>query len=193
MRAIVQTALARWRDDQRGIGLAELLVGIFIALLTAAAAMTVLMSTIRNQDRVSDRAAQIQDGRTMTERVARELRQGESVSNATSSSLEILTYVNSATCGGAPAASAILCRVTYSCTSTACTRTERNPNGTGTGVAEPVVDGIQSSAVFTYSPSAADPSYVGVSLSFPAEDGSEGVTVSDGVAMRNYLEAEPGA
>ena len=65
-----------------------------------------------------------------------------------------------ATCGGAPPTTAILCRVTYSCGGASCTRTERNPDGSGAPATEAVVRGIQRPAVFTYSPRPRTPTYV---------------------------------
>ena len=44
-------------------------------------------------------------------------------------------------------------------------------------------------AVFTYTPGTIDPTFVALSLRFPAEDGDEGITISDGAALRNYFEA----
>jgi hypothetical protein len=39
--------------------------------------------------------------------------------------------------------------------------------------------------VFTYSPSSSAPTYVGATFSFPATDGHEAITLSDGAATRN--------
>ena len=173
--------------DERGYSLPELIVATMVALIVAAAGMTVVMIAVRSEPKVSERAAQIQQGRTMIERISRELRQGESVSSPSASGLTMLTYVASASCGGAPSSTAILCRVTYACGSTGCTRTERNPNGSGSAPSEQVVSGILGPSVFSYQPSASAPEYVGLALSYPGEDGEETVTLADGVALRNYF------
>ncbi len=174
--------------DQRGFTFPELIVSIVIGLITVGTAMVVLQMTLRMEPEMRERSGQLQQGRVMVERVTRELRQGEFISAGSGSSLEIVTFVHSGTCGGAPSATAIQCLVTYSCSSSSCTRTERNPDGSGTPSFETVVTGISGPAVFGYSPSAADPAYVSASLVFPGEDGDEAVTVSDGVSLRNYVE-----
>ena len=174
--------------DERGVTLIELLVGSAISLIVAGVAMTMLNASVSRQPEISERAAQIQQGRVLIERITRELRQGETVSSATSSGLEIVTYVDSATCGGGSSPTAIVCEVLYSCGSTSCTRTEREPNATSGGSTETVVSGILGPNVFSYQPSGSDPTYVGVELRYPDDDGEEAVILSDGVALRNYLE-----
>ena len=181
------TAQTQLRDES-GFTLTELAVAALVALIVASAGMTLLVTMVRSQPAVSDRAAQVQQGRTMLETLSRELRQGESVLSPTTSGLSVLTYVNSATCGGAPATASILCRVTYSCSSTSCTRVERNPDGSGTAPAKTVVRGITGPSVFSYQGTVGDPSYVGIMLVFPADDGSEAITLDDGAALRNHFE-----
>ena len=178
--------------DEGGFTLPEVLVGLMLTILVAGAAMTVVEFATRTQPRVSERAAQLQEGRTMLEQVTREVRQGEAVTGATASSLQILTRVHAGSCGAAQSATApaITCRVMYSCTTTACQRTVRNPDGTGTAPTRTMLSGISSSSVFSYSPSAADPTYVGVTLVYPSTTASDGeaVTLSDGSALRNWFE-----
>lgn len=175
-----------------GFTLPELLVGILLTVIVAGAAMTVVSFATRTQPRESERAAQLQQGRTMIEQVTREVRQGEAVTGATTSSLQILTHVHSPTCSGTPAttAPAITCSVIYQCSATACERTVRNPDGTGTAPARTMLSGISSASVFSYSPSATNPSYVGVTLVYPSSTAADGeaVTLSDGAALRNWFE-----
>ncbi len=111
------------------------------------------------------------------ERMTRELRQGATVQTATATQLSIVTYVHSQTCGGSSASTAIPCRVTYTCTAGACTRTEAKPDGTSPGPAVTVVSGLQNSNVFTYSPNSRAPAYVGVSFAFAA-GGQNAITLS---------------
>ena len=92
---------------------------------------------------------------------------GRSVPSATASQLSIVTYVNSATCGGAAATSSIAAESTYTCSAGACTRTEAKPDGTAPGPAVQVVSGLSSANVFSYTPpTSTAPAYVGVTLSF---------------------------
>jgi hypothetical protein len=186
MPAAIRNALARARTAEGGFTLVELLAATVASLFVAGAGMTLLILAVHSEPEARERVSQIQQGRVMIERISRELRQGESVSGASPSSLEILTYVHSATCGGPFSSTARLCRVTYTCTSAACSRTERNADGTGFGTTRQVVAGITGPSVFSYSPTTVDPNYVAVGLVYPAEGGGEGVTLLDGVALRNY-------
>lgn len=181
---------------EAGFTLIELLVAITIALVVTAAAATVLILAVRDQPRIADRSAQIQQGRTMVERISRELRQGDGIEDASSSGLRVHTYVSDAECGGSSSAM-VPCWITYSCASTSCTRT---PDGSA--VQETVVSSVSDPEVFCYvpwdgsaaceAPSAVDPSYVAIRLEFPREDGAEAVTVADGVVLRNHHEVTGG-
>ncbi|MGH2953164.1 MAG: PilW family protein [Solirubrobacterales bacterium] len=180
-------AIARVGDEEDGWTLLELLVGATISLIVVGVAATMLITAVRTQPVTTERAGQVQQGRVLIERISRELRQGqrESVSGATASGLSMVTYVNSNPCGGPSSASAIVCQVTYACSGTVCTRTERNADGSGTPATTQVVSGIRAGqTVFTYDDQV-EPTYVGVELSFPADDGGEGITLSDGVSLRN--------
>jgi len=172
------------RRREEGFTLPELLVATLLAFLVIGATVTVFVSSIQSQPRTTSRAAEIQKARTAMENISRELRQGWAVPAASSTQLSILTYVKAATCGGAPGAGAIPCQVSYTC-STECTRTVANPDGTDPGTPRSVVAGLSSGSVFTYSPSSADPAYVGITLAFPADNEDDAITLSDGVALRN--------
>jgi prepilin-type N-terminal cleavage/methylation domain-containing protein len=188
MQERLSRAVRRLRRSERGFTLPELLVAAMIGLIVAGAGMTLLVTMVQSQPAVSERAGQVQQGRTMLEVLSRELRQGESVLSPTASGLAVLTYVNSATCGGASASTSILCRVTYACGSTSCTRTEQNPDGTGSATPETVVRGIMGPNVFSYQGTPGDPSYIGIRLVFPTDDGAEAITLDGGAALRNHFE-----
>ena len=170
---------------EEGFTLVEALVAIGLSMLIIGAAVQMFTAAGSSQPRESSRAGQIQGARTAIDRMTRELRQGSSVPVATSSQLSMITYVNAASCAGAPSTTSIQCRVTYACSGSACTRSVANTNGTGGGSAKTVVSGLGSPAIFTYSPSSANPTYVGVHLVFPADSGDDAVTLDDGVALRN--------
>jgi prepilin-type N-terminal cleavage/methylation domain-containing protein len=169
----------------RGFTLVELLVATILGLVVIGGGVTVFTVSMNNQPRINSQSAAIQQARTSMERLTRELRQGSTVSTATASQLSIVTYVHSATCGGASASTSISCRVTYTCTAGACTRTEAQPNGSSPGPAVSVVSGLSSNNVFNYSPSASAPTYVGATFSFSATGGQDAITLSDGAATRN--------
>lgn len=179
---------SRIRDEEGGWTLIELLVGAVVGLFVAGIALATLNLAVQAQPVTSERAGQIQEGRSLIERISRELRQGEQISAASSSALTLVTFVDSATCGGDKATTARLCQVSYSCTGGICTRTEGNPDGSGSPTTTQVASGIRNAPVFSYSPDTVDPTYVGVELSFPADGGGETVTFSDGVALRNYFQ-----
>ena len=171
--------------DERGFTLVELLVAMTAMLVVLGAGYALLQVTLRNEPRISERAASVQEARVLMERISRELRQGYGVDTAQPSQLVILTYVRRTACGGSTASSSIPCQVTYTCSSGSCTRTERNPDGSGGAPSVQIVEGLSYSDVFEYLPSAAEPDYVGLRFSFPARGGDDAVTLDDGVALRN--------
>jgi Tfp pilus assembly protein PilW len=167
-----------------GFTLVEMLVATVLSMIVIGGAVMAFTASIRSQPRIDSQANAIQQARTTMERLVRELRQGSSVSNASASQLSIVTYVDS-TCSGAAASTATQCRVTYACSSGTCTRRLAKPDGSSPTSAVRVVSGLSSSTVFSYSPSAAAAAYVGVTLSFPAQDGNNAITLTDGAALRN--------
>jgi Tfp pilus assembly protein PilW len=179
--------VGRWasalRREEGGLTLIELLVAATLGLVVVGGAMTVFIGVIRSEPRTTSKVTAIQDARVTVDRITRELRQGLDTPTTSPSQLAIVTYVKAATCGGAGASSSIVCRVTYNCSAGACTRVVSQPNGSAPGPATRVVSGLASSSVFTYLPSAADPTYVGVNLAL--ETGGAPVTLGDGVALRN--------
>ena len=184
-------AFARALREEGGYTLAEMLVAIMITLIAFSSALMVLNIAQTSQPQISHRSESIQEGRVWIERLTRELRQGATmVGTPTASSMTFLTYVQHTSCGSSTAGSSIQCRVSYVCTAGTCTRSERNPDGTGTGAADQVVTGLQSNSVFTYTPSAAGAEYVGVSLRFPPSEETgeteDAVTLQDGVSLRNF-------
>ena len=169
---------------ERGFTLVELLVALVLGLVVVGIGTTVFTAALHSEPRVTGKLTAIAQARTTTERLVRELRQGGTVYTAAASQFSFLTFVHSSTCGGAGASSAIECRVTYSCTATACTRVEAKPNGTSPGPTKAVVSGLSSGSVFTYAPTAVAPKYVEARFSF-AGPSDDAITVSDGAALRN--------
>ena len=153
-------------SEARGFTLPELLVATVLGLLVIGSGVTVFAASMNDQPRITSESNAIQHARVAMERVTRELRQGATVQTATASQLSIATYVHSQTCGGSSASTAIPCRVTYTCTAGACTRTEANPDGTSPG---PPVRSSPAYRTATSSPTRPTPSaptYVGVSFAF---------------------------
>lgn len=182
---------AALRREERGFTLIELLVATGLGLIVIGGAFTVFAGGVRSEPHMAAKAAALEEARVAADRITRELRQGIEIPSApapTASRLSILTYVKQATCGGAAASTSIPCRVTYSCSGEACTRTVEQPAGGQPGPSVRVVSGLTGTSVFSYSPSTTAPTYVGVSFSIANE--GEPVTLGDGVALRN-TEEEP--
>lgn len=171
---------------QDGFTLPELLVALVLGLMVVGTGVMVFSASVRTQPEQRARGTSIQQARTAMERLTREIRQGWEVPTATSNQLSLLTYVNSATCGGSTGGTAIPCRVTYTCTAGSCIRVEALPNGSSPGPSQTVVTGLSTGAVFGYSPSASDPTFVSATLSFATPDGGEdAITLEDGATLRN--------
>ncbi|HVC06458.1 MAG TPA: hypothetical protein VND98_02580 [Solirubrobacterales bacterium] len=172
-----------------GFTLIELLIASVMSIILLGGIGTVLIGALRAEPRVSQAAAKVQSARTVLERMTRELRQGFKVYGSPSTSqVSFETYERHTSCGAATmlssSAESIPCEVTYSCAEVTCTRLEAAP-GVNTGTAERILTGISNaSSVFSYSPSMANPTYVGVSLSLAGTGTSGGtLTISDGAAL----------
>ncbi len=172
---------------EAGLTLVELLVASAMGVVLIGAVSSLLISAVRDQPAISKKAADVSTARYIMERLTRELRQGVVVDRATATSVSFQTYARRVTCGGttvlASTAAATKCEVTYTCTTTQCTRIESAP-GTYTGTSVILVSGLANEpTVFTYSPITA-PTYVGVKLNIAATKGP-GTTISDGASLRN--------
>jgi type II secretory pathway pseudopilin PulG len=201
----VRRALRRRLGPGRGedgFTLVELLVASAMSIVIVSAAGSMLISAVKSQPQLSKRAQSISTARWVMERLTREIREGVRVDQATASKVSFLTYVRHTPCGGSGALAsgtpAIKCEVTYECTTTYCARIEA-ADGTYTGTAVRIFDGIDSPNVFCYVPSTepdpltcgptaspAKATYIGTKLHIPNPNGSgSGLTVSDGASLRN--------
>ncbi len=187
MKAVLHARLAG-RRGEAGFTLIELLVASAMGVVLMGAVGSLVISAMRDQPRISKQAQTISTARWVLERLTREIREGVKVDNATAPEVSFETYVRHTTCGGTtplPSTSpSIRCEVTYTCTTTSCSRIEAAP-GFYTGTATPIFEGINSSNVFSYSPSAAAPTYIKVTLRMPNPSGPAALTVSDGASLRN--------
>lgn len=176
------------RRDESGFTLIELLIASAMGVILLGVAGTLVISAVGDQPKLSERAANISTARWVLERLTREIRNGVVVDKATASSVSFKTYERHTTCGAttalASSSPSIVCEVTYTCSTTSCTRLEAN-SGVYTGTPTTIFSGINSSSVFTYSPSAAAATYIGVTLRMPNPTGSGALTVSDGASLRN--------
>ena len=178
-------------EREAGFTLVELLVAAAMSVVIVGAAGSMLITAVQRQPDLSKKAQNISTARYVLERMTREIRNGILVYEGSGSSVSFLTQVRRIACGAGAeeeaAKPAIKCRVTYTCTTTQCTRTETGPPPEEGGAGTPVViaSGLDSSSVFNYEPP--DPSeatYIGVTLHMPNPEGSGDLTISDGAGLR---------
>lgn len=176
-------------EPEAGVTLVELLVAMAMGVILMSAVSAMVIGAMRAQPEVSGRAQNISEARWVLERLTRELRNGIAVETATPSEVSFRTYVRRTSCGvegTLPSSSpAIECQVTYSCTTTSCTRGEAEPGSTEAGSETTIFTGIDDSSVFSYSPNAEEATYVGATLHIPNPSGPADLTISDGASLRN--------
>ena len=182
-------ARLRRHDREGGFTLVELLVASTMGVVVMGAVASLVIGTVRQQPKISKETQNVSSARWMLERLTHELRNGIAVKEGTASKISFEGYVRHGTCGGTTALAsnsvAIKCRITYECTTTACTRKETSP-ATTIGVAKPVFSGLTSNQIFTYVPSAANATYVKATLKLPdPTSGGSPLVISSGASLRN--------
>jgi Tfp pilus assembly protein PilW len=186
----LRARLGRGAGGEAGFTLVELLVAASMGVVLMGAVGSMVIGTLHAQPEVSKRAQNITTARYVMERMTREIRNGVSVQTALPNEVSYRTYVRRTACGAtgtlASSKPAILCQVTYGCSTTACTRIEAAP-GVKTGTAKLIFEGIDDSKVFTYRPSTASPTFVGITLHLPNPSGPADLTISDGASLRNGI------
>jgi type II secretory pathway pseudopilin PulG len=186
-RALSRRLEGAGRED--GITLIELLVGAAMGVTLMAATASLMISAVKSQPQISEKAQTISTARWVMERFTREIRNGIEVNpeKKTASEVSFTAYVRTPTCGGSgtlPATSnAKVCEVTYKCAPPACWRTETDPGGSGT--ATKIFSGIDNANVFSYTPTEGPARYIEVTLRFPNPSGTGNLTISDGASLRN--------
>ncbi len=199
----MNTVLGRLRaraGEEDGLTLVELLVAAAMGVVLMAAVTSMVIGAMRAQPEISERAQSITSARYVLERMTREIRNGIRIDKATATSVSFLTYVRRTSCGGStPSTTSIKCEVTYTCTSTTCSRIEA-ADGVYTGTAQTIYKGLGSAEVFCFVPSTnsdsltcgpalsvAGTTYVGVKLKLPNPTGAGSFIVSDGSSLRNAV------
>lgn len=188
-RALSRRLEGAGRED--GITLIELLVGAAMGVTVMAATASLMISAVKSQPKISEKAQTISTARWVMERFTREIRNGIEVTpgKATASEVSFTAYVRTPTCGGsgtlAAGSKAIPCQVTYKCTTTECARIEAPPEDFAGGTETTIFKGIDSADVFSYTPSEGPARYIEVTLQFPNPSGSGDLTISDGASLRN--------
>lgn len=176
-------------ESEAGLTLVEMLIAAAIGVVVLGATSSMLVSTVRTQPKISDRAQDASTARWVLERMTREIRNGIAVQEGSSASTLVFTaHVRRVSCGSSatpPASSpSIECKVTYSCDGAKCTRGETTPAAVGNGTPVTIFEGINNEKVFSYTPEIKGASFVGVTLRFPDPDGGGNFTISDGATLR---------
>lgn len=179
----------RLRREEVGLTLVELLVAATMGVILMGAVGSVVISAVRSQPKISEKASNIQTARWVLERITRELRNGFVVHDAKATTVSFETYVRHSSCGSsaqlAATSPSIKCEVRYTCEAGSCKRTETAPGVLSGGTSVAIVSGLGSGTGFAYSPATA-PTYVKVTLAIPSPGGgTDATTISDGVSLRN--------
>jgi hypothetical protein len=180
----IREAVASLRRAEDGYTLIELLVASMMGIVVLGAAVMVFIGAVRSEPRTASKVAAIEQGRIAVERITRDVRQASSIPTYAPGQLALITYVRQSSCNGGAATTSIPCRVTYSCSVDACTRTVSQPNGSLPGPAVSVVTGLASGEPFVYAEGSGEPAYVEVELAFETREGGP-VVIADGAATRN--------
>ena len=200
MRRLVRQRMGSM-GGEAGMTLIELLVAMIMGIIVVGGATAMLISAVRDQPKQQQQAENISTARYELERMTREIRNGVSLTTASTNNVSFVARVRRTSCGGAVSTSstpAIQCQIVYSCTTSACTRVEREVGATTGGTPTTIVTGIDSPEVFCFVPSAntdptecgtaksgTTPTYIGVTLHVPNPSGSGSLTVSDGASLRS--------
>lgn len=180
--------------EEDGYTLIELLVAAAMGAVVMGAVVMLVIGAVRHQPKISKQAQNITTARWVLDRITHEVRNGISVAKAEPSAVTFQAYVRRSACGGTatlPSGTpAIKCYVTYSCTTSACFRSE-SASSASAGTPKEIFDGIDSDQVFTYTPAISEASeassvtYVKATFRLPNPSGDGALTVSGGASLRN--------
>ncbi len=175
--------------QEHGFTLIELIIAAAIMVVLVGVAVTMLISAMRQQPELTDRANQIGDARNALERISVDLRQGEEVADPSPLGMTLDTY-----CDLAGSTEATPCSVVYECATEsgavtyACTRAVNGgaPTLVVGGLANPNVFCYESAATTSCADSTADPTYVGVTIEFPTARDAGRTVLEGGAALHNF-------
>jgi type II secretory pathway pseudopilin PulG len=182
--------LRRHEGGEAGFTLVELLVAAALGVVVMGGVVMLVVGAVRYQPKISKEAENVSSARWILERLTHELRNGISIKEGTATRISFEGYVRHSTCGGSAALAAgspsIICRITWECSTTACTRRESSPAAPGTGTAKQVFSGLSSNQVFTFVPNVAAATYVKATLRLtPADPAGQPLVISSGASLRN--------
>jgi Tfp pilus assembly protein PilW len=181
-------------EGERGLTLVELLVATTMTVIITGATVSLFVSTVKDQSRVTKSADQVGEARIALRKVVDDIRQASTITATPKlEELKLKTYIHATSCSSAPSvsAAAISCEITYKCaletskTTSECTRTAVG------GTTVKVATGLVSKSIFEYwsGGSIITPSttatYITVKLAVPASSGNNPTTLESGAALRN--------
>jgi type II secretory pathway pseudopilin PulG len=185
-------------DLEAGISLIELIIAATMAVVITGAAVALLISSLKRQPDLTQRADQVANAQVATERMVSDIRQGvigTAIVTKTAtpapgtSELALETYVDGQ-CGTNTVTTGTKCTVTYTCAAEVCKR----KTGTGTATnTRTVISGVKNTGnVFEVikgvnnctTPTSESPRFVGVAVELRSQKG--GVTkLEDGATMQS--------
>jgi type II secretory pathway pseudopilin PulG len=182
------------RRSERGFTLIELLIGMTMTLAIVIAALPIIDGAANSQGRAQTTGLAIGDARAFSELVLEDLRSAEEVTSSptVTNSITVITGVHNTACGSGTLASdnsVRECRVSYVCSAGACTRQERNKDGTGGGNPVTMITGLSNSSAVFFPQTSGDDQvrYVDIEIVLPnkSNQGDDAIRLDDGVALRN--------
>lgn len=168
----------------------ELLVAATMMVIITGATVSLLISTFKDQSRVTSRADQVGEARVALNKIVGEVRQASAISVGKAEELQITTYVHATSCTAGPSVSApaISCAVTYKCAKETGKNTYKCTRKVSTAAEEKLVGGLTTNAVFTYSPASPTTSATYITVKLALADSSSTTyttTLENGAALRN--------
>jgi type II secretory pathway pseudopilin PulG len=157
--------------SEAGLTLVELLISMTMLGGIMAALTGIFTTTGPAANRDQDRALGIMDAQVGLAAMTRDLRQAQTINSATSSAIDFNATIDGVTQRVVYNCSVTQTGTTYKqCVKATSTNLAASPSLTG---AKPVIQRLQSSLVFTYTPSAAAPTYIAVHIEVPRDGGYE--------------------
>jgi prepilin-type N-terminal cleavage/methylation domain-containing protein len=175
-------------SGEKGFTLIELLIGMAMALLVTAAAVTFLISVMHRAPKTTSSADVIGNARVAVEQITADLRVGESATASEPSKLQM-----TAECSQVGSNATGNCEVAYNCFQEAGVFTYECQRKVANGPPRTVISGLASGRVFCVYPTseagsecglqgAQPPLYVGVKVELPNYEEAQGSTVLEGGA-----------
>jgi type II secretory pathway pseudopilin PulG len=179
-------------SSEGGFTLIELLVAAGMGVVLMGAVVSLVIGAVKYQPQISEKAENVTTARWVLERMTREMRSGERIESGSSSQLVFIAYERHSPCGSSTMLTAgqpaVPCKITYSCTTTSCSRTEAAPGSpVGSGTTQQLFSGINSNQVFSFPQGVktTEATYVKVTFRVPDPQGKGSLTISDGASLRN--------